>query len=460
MTLNLILCGTLIFVNATMAFTLGLSAKPHKQVIIENTFPKERLNDPDVLALAKQYRLRLWQLAGLLALFSLSLLLTRRESILMTIFWLSLLLNFGLSYGLQIRYIRKLHALKVARGWQLPVAPMVIDTKLIQNKNRKLVAFSWLLPSLGLTLGYLWWLFRYEATAFWPLGLTVVSLWLFSWAMWLVIKRLPVRPVTKEAAINQQFNDLTKHTWSLMIVAMPYFLLLLLWLPQVMMNTTGIWSTLSTVLFSLAIATGVGLSFWLLLRLRKRQDHLLSQVVDYRYSGEDEYWRFGMYINPADSRLMVPDRVGLNIGINLGRPAGKALGIASLVLIFGLMVGSLIPVYRMDFAKDAFIGKVADQTLVLDAPFAKQSRIPLSEIKAVTLVKTLPQDTVRTNGYGGENYLTGEFKVADKNARLYLNAKVPPYLHIVTAKRDYYFSNRTKEQTRMLYDKLHNQIPD
>ena len=73
MTLNLILFVTLVIVNATMAFTLGLAAKPHKQVIIENTLPKERLNDPAVTALAKQYRLRLWQLAALVSLFSLSL---------------------------------------------------------------------------------------------------------------------------------------------------------------------------------------------------------------------------------------------------------------------------------------------------------------------------------------------------------------------------------------------------
>ena len=278
--------------------------------------------------------------------------------------------------------------------------------------------------------------------------------------MWLVIKRLPVRPVTKEAAINQQFNDLTKHTWSLLMVGLPYLLLLLLWLPQVMMNTTGFWSTLSSVVFGLAIAAGLYLTFWLLLRLRKRQDQLLQQVTDYRYAGEDEYWRFGMYINPNDSRLMVPDRVGMNIGMNLGRPAGKVFGIASLILVFGLMIATLIPVYRMDFVKDAFSGKIAVDTLVLAAPFAKKSQIPLHEIKEVTLVETLPPDTLRTNGYGGENYLTGDFKVANKRARLYLNVRQKPYLQVITQNRDYYFSGRTPEQALALYTKIQSQIPE
>lgn len=460
MTLNLILFVTLVIVNATMAFTLGLAAKPHKQVIIENTLPKERLNDPAVTALAKQYRLRLWQLAALVSLFSLSLLLTKRESFLMTFFWLALLLTLGLSYALELRYIRKMHALKVARGWQLPVAPLMVDTKLVQNKNRKLVSFIWLLPSLGLTLGYLWWLSLHDSAGFWPLSITALGLWLFSWAMWLVIKRLPVRPVTNEAAINQQFNDLTKHTWSLLMVGLPYLLLLLLWLPQVMMNTTGFWSTLSSVVFGLAIAAGLYLTFWLLLRLRKRQDQLLQQVTDYRYAGEDEYWRFGMYINPHDSRLMVPDRVGMNIGMNLGRPAGKVFGIASLILVFGLMIATLIPVYRMDFVKDAFSGKIAADTLVLAAPFAKKSQIPLHEIKEVALVETLPPDTLRTNGYGGENYLTGDFKVANKRARLYLNVRQKPYLQVITRNRDYYFSGRTPEQALALYTKIQSQIPE
>lgn len=460
MTLNLILFITLVFVNATMAFTLGIAATPHKQVIIENTLPKDKLTDPAVRTLAKEYRLRLWQLAGLVSLFSISLLFPQRESVLMTLFWLSLLLTLGLSYALEIRYIRKMHALKVARGWQLPVAPIMVDTKLVQNKNRKLVSFIWLLPSLVLTLGYLWWVARHDPDSLAPLSLAAISLWLFSWAMWLVIKHLPVRPVTKEAAINQQFNDLTKHTWSMMMVGMPYFLLFLLWLPQVMMNTTGIVSTLSSVVFGLLIVTGFILTFWLLLRLRKRQDQLLNQVPDYRYTGEDEYWRFGMYINPQDSRIMVPDRVGMNIGINLGRPAGKVFGIASLVLIFGLMIGTLIPVYRMDFVKDAFIGKITEDTLVLDAPFARKSEIPLSAIKAVALVPEMPGKTVRTNGYGGENYLTGDFKVAGKKATLYLNVKQPPYLHVSTKNRDYYFSNRTEAQTRALYEKIQSQFPD
>ncbi|EOH86023.1 hypothetical protein UAS_01714 [Enterococcus asini ATCC 700915] len=180
MTLNLILFITLVFVNATMAFTLGIAAKPHKQVIIENTLPKDKLTDPAVHTLAKEYRLRLWQLAGLVSLFSISLLFPQRESFLMTLFWLSLLLTLGLSYALELRYIRKMHALKVARGWQLPVAPIMVDTKLVQNKNRKLVSFIWLLPSLVLTLGYLWWLARHDPDSFAPLSLAAISLWLFS----------------------------------------------------------------------------------------------------------------------------------------------------------------------------------------------------------------------------------------------------------------------------------------
>lgn len=454
MTLQLVFFLTLVLINVAMAFTIGIAGKAHKQVIIENTFPKEHLDDPAVLALAKKFRHSLWLLAALGSLLGLSLFFFQKESLQMTSFWLCLLFTLGGSYAVEIRYIRKMHDLKVAKGWQLPVAPMVIDTKLIQAKNRKLVPLISLLPALLLTLIYLWWLWQINADNFFLLGLSALSFWILSVSLWFVVSRLPVRPITKNAAINQQLNDVTKHTWSLMMITLPYFLLALLWVPQLSMEITGPGATALAVLFPVLLCVFLLYTVRTLLRLRKHQDQLLTQIEDYRYAGEDQYWRFAMYINPDDSRIMVPDRIGLNIGVNLGRPAGKVLGIGSLVLIFGLMIGTLIPLYRMDFVKDTFSAQLTQETLTLDAPFAKESQIPLSQIQSVELVDKLSGKAVRTNGYGGDHYLTGEFKVANKKATLYLTVDTTPYLHLVTKDRDYYFSSQEKNQATELYQEI------
>ncbi len=45
--------GILILCNVTMAFVSALAAKPHNYVIIENTFPADKINDPQVLHFSK-----------------------------------------------------------------------------------------------------------------------------------------------------------------------------------------------------------------------------------------------------------------------------------------------------------------------------------------------------------------------------------------------------------------------
>ena len=47
------------------------AAKPHNYVIVENTFPADKINDPLVLAFRQNYRKRQFQLAFLLTIFRL-----------------------------------------------------------------------------------------------------------------------------------------------------------------------------------------------------------------------------------------------------------------------------------------------------------------------------------------------------------------------------------------------------
>ncbi len=97
----------------------------------------------------------------------------------------------------------------------------------------------------------------------------------------------------------------------------------------------------------------------MLLDLRKKQDQLLEPAGQPRYYGEDAYWRYGFYINPNDARLFVPDRVGMNIGINLGKRSGQIVSGITAVFLLVLMVGTIIPMYRLDFAPDAITGDPA-----------------------------------------------------------------------------------------------------
>ena len=148
--LSPIILVILISCNFIMAFTNSLAAKPHNYVIVENTFPADKINDPLVLVFRQNYRKRQFQLAFLLTILDLSLLIPMKDSIFMLLFFILLYITIGAGYFLQIRYIRKGHQLIVDNNWQLTQQPIQVDTKLVLEKNQKLVSPWWFVLSFVL----------------------------------------------------------------------------------------------------------------------------------------------------------------------------------------------------------------------------------------------------------------------------------------------------------------------
>ena len=68
----------LVSVAFFMAFTMGIYANPHKNIILENTLPEDKLQDPSVQAIRKRYKKRLVQLAAVFSVLSLHLFLMIR----------------------------------------------------------------------------------------------------------------------------------------------------------------------------------------------------------------------------------------------------------------------------------------------------------------------------------------------------------------------------------------------
>ena len=133
----------LVSVAFFMAFTMGIYANPHKNIILENTLPEDKLQDPSVQAIRKRYKKRLVQLAAVFSVLSLPLLFIPYDSILLFLFLLLLFSFIGSGYYLQIVYIRKMAALKMQNGWLLPKRPLLIDTQLVLNKNQKLISCNY-----------------------------------------------------------------------------------------------------------------------------------------------------------------------------------------------------------------------------------------------------------------------------------------------------------------------------
>lgn len=445
----------LIAIYFTLAFTLRLAGKPHKQVVLENTLPIEHLNHPQVLAVTKRYKKSLWLIAILFSLGSLPLFFISYDSLLMSFFWLLLISSMVTFYFCQIYFIRQMHQLIVKKQWQLPIQPFLIDTQLILQKNQKIISSWWFLPPVILWLmGSFYSLVSTTFDGAWIMVLANGLTLLISFVSWLAIARLPVRPLTNNQQINQQYNDLTKHDWSFLMLSISWILVPLLFIPVVSPMISTFMGNLLAIFLITAIIFWTGFTFWYLLSLRKKQDQLLAQVTSYRYLDDDQYWRFGFYNNPNDTRLFIPDRIGMNIGMNFGRPLGKVLtGLIGIVLVVAMIV-SILPLYLYDFTANPLQMELTQAEVVLSAPFAPTSEVAISDIESVELIEEVSGKVIRTNGMATDKYATGKFTVAGKAANFYIDYQSSPILHLVTEKRDYYYTNKESGKTLTSYQEL------
>lgn len=450
-----IILVVLIACNFIMAAVSSLAAKPHNYVIVENTFPADKMADPKVVAFRKAYKKRQFQLAFGLSVLDLLLLIPMKESIFMILFFLLLYLTIGSGYLLQLRYIRKGRKLIVDNHWQLTEQPIRVDTRLVLEKNRKLVSPWWFALSFVLLLLLTYLSYRQgSGNLSWILmAVCGVSLMLFLLSWW-AIKRLPVRSLTEDSRLNGAYNDLTKFYWSSFTVSTSFFVLLIVYIPILTMTADDAFFTSLMVLEFLLIVLFCGATFWWLLRLRKKQDQLLMQSTTFRYAGDDYYWRYGLYYNPEDPRVMIPDRIGMNLSVNVGRIGGKLfLGIVPLLLIVAMIV-TVGPLYILDYRPDPLTYSIQQQAVQFDGPLTKEQTIPYADIERVALIDHLPDEGMKLNGIGTKDYALGSFKIDGRQAALFVDHRSKPILKISTKERDYYYTNTDPAVTKQVYQKI------
>lgn len=453
--MNYLFIGMLIFINVLQAFTLGLAGKPHQQVILENTIPKEYLNHLEVKRIASRYRLRLWQLAAVYSVLSFSLLLLSYESLQLTAFWLLLFSSLTTTYLCKIYFIREMRRLLVRNQWQSLIMPKRIDTALIINKNQRMVPIYWLHLSYILSFPLAWYTMRVSdlSTASILLA-SSTGLFLFMLVNYYYIGRIPAKSLTSDSELNQTYNDLTKHSWSFLTILINWLMLPLLFLPIFMSQTSGLLAYSLIVIYSCLLLFMVFFTIAYLYHLRKKQDRLLMQSFDFRYSGEDQYWTYGVYINPNDPKLFVPDRIGMNIGINLGKTSGKIIMSITIFLLVATFFMTVIPTYLYDFTANPLRFKKTQETILLSAPFAPTATIPLESIQIVELVDSLPNQLTKTVGIATDNYAIGRFNINNRTSYLYIDYRSSPILKIQTDTIDYYYTNKQSKQTLSLYQLL------
>lgn len=451
--MNFFLYLLLVGVNFLMALAGRIPANPHKNIILETTLPKEKLQDEQVLTISRTYKKRLLQWAFIFSVAALPILTISYDSLTLIYFLVMIFGFIGTSFYLQVIYIRKVTTVKVQNNWILPTSPLLVDTTLVANKNRKLISIWWFLPSILITI--LGCIYSFTTLGLsngnWIIGLISLLMSAMFLLFYYFIARFPVKPLTSDETINQQVNDQMRHHWSVLMAVSALVLSPLAFISVSSVSIPYEKMMLFSIGYALLILGFVLFTFYYLFSSRKKQDQLIAQAKEYRYSDEDQYWKYGIYINPNDKRIMIPDRVGMNISVNLGRPAGKlALGIIGVLILFSL-VGASVPMVISDFSANPFELSTSHNGISLSAPLSQSRKITWDEIESVELINTLPKDRLKLYGTATENYLTGEFQINNEPAYLLVLTNKKPILEIKTNDKLYYYTNKDTTLTEKYY---------
>ncbi|MTD42162.1 hypothetical protein GIX45_26750 [Erwinia sp. CPCC 100877] len=457
--MNTMLYFVLVIVGFILAFSGRVPANPHKNVILETTLPKDKLTDPQVLAVSRKYKKRLWQGSLLFALIALPIIILPYDSLVLIYFLIDLILFIGSFFYLEVIYIRKMTAVKVNNRWVVPTGPIVVDTKLVAAKNQRMLSVWWFLPSIIIAVvGFIYSLQTDSGQSTWLFGLISLGIIGLFLVFYYFIARQPVKPLTSDERINQSVNDIMRHHWSVLTIVSALVLSPLAFIPGLSPAIPYEQILGFAVGYGLVILVYIIFIFYYLFSSRRKQDLLIAQAAEYCYHDEDQYWKYSVYINPNDPRIMIPDRIGMNLSVNLGRSAGKWIMGSIGVITALILVTAIVPLLIGDFSANPFELTTSQTGVSLSAPLARTRKIDWQEIERIDLIDSLPKKQLRVYGTATQRYLTGEFQIEEQPAYLLVYKDHQPILKIKTKDKIYYYTNKDNKLTRQYFNKLQKKL--
>jgi len=429
-----------------------------KNIVLENTLPDEALKSPEIEKILKDFLKKLLLSVVFFGLVLCASFFIQYDSVNMFLFFLAMFGNLGLQFVINVKAIEEVHDLKIQKGWSIGTQKVLVDIQALKVKNRKVFPIWWFAIPFGIFAG----LVAYQVSSQMSTQLILINslsfLLLFVLSVWLyfLVKKMPVKPLTIDSQTNMQMNDVQKSFWCKTVLSLLVFSLVFGFSITFFSSGEGSANLLAFALMMIFTIGFVAYTIALVFGYRKQTTQLLTNAQKVFYENEDQYWKYGVYINPNDSRLFVPSRMNMNLGVNLGKPAGKILAIVTAIALFiGLGVLLMFLGYN-DFTPQPFrLNEINSGQTVELHNFISSRTIETSDIKSVELVPiSYLNKATRNVGSATNSYRTGSFSLNDRELYLLIFNNVDRAVKIQTANRDYFVNQRTLEQTQELYQKL------
>ena len=178
-----------------------------------------------------------------------------------------------------------------------------------------------------------------------------------------------------------------------------------------------------------------------------KKDDILSQAKNIEYMDDDYYWRKGWYSNPNDKRIFVPSRLNtMNQEFNMAKKSAIVINIVLLLIILGTLIVCLVPI-----DKNVIVKAGNDQISVKSGMY--KTEFKRSDILDLDLVDDLEDDSyIRTNGISMGEIGIGRFR-GKKSGRLdlYINSAKRPLVRVKLKNKLVYISGDKNKKAEKIY---------
>lgn len=446
---NLIWMPALLVVVFSIYFTFKTAASFRKDVVLNVTLPKGVQTDRRVEELIKHYALKNNLLLGLALIFSILILLVTKVSLIISLLLLTIAIIGVLGWLNMLNYSNKLRQLKEAEKWFVGETEIIHGDLLVSREKDKIaVSFYWFsIPLIISSALYIWQRGNFNEQI--P-ALTALFQTLLCSLLWLIFSKERSTVRSTDSEVNLALTRISIRSWTLLWLLWPTLHSVLLLLLTLISPNTWLENTLTLVPFTIiSIIFGI---IWTTIFIKRKQEEILQRSDSSFTVDQDQYWPYGFYYNPNDTRVFVEKRLGYGKTINYGTTKGKWLGYGNIALALIVIVAVIAFFGVMD--SSTFTLSVEADQIVVKAPIYGVT-LDIEDVESAALLDVLPSGVIRTNGAETAEYMLGNFTMGKYGkSKVYVYKDHSPYLVLRTKDIHLFFNSKVQSETERLFSQL------
>lgn len=345
---------------------------------------------------------------------------------------------------------RELYRIKKERGWfdETTKHKVIIDTKLSASTGRMAPSWKWHIPVavvLVLTGGIAYTKTDGFGTGGIELMMLIVSL--FMCVMFagfhICIAGRRNKVYSENTELNFEANKLHKSAWAWACLWSSIFTSAA-GIYVIYDSVNGGFSDRAMMIYVVLVTVSVFIMVYNIIRGERKIRNMLDGDSSAVYIDDDEYWKWGIYNNPSDRRIMVQSKwSSTKYTVNVGHPVGKVIMWATVLLLVGTLVFTLWTFVALGNTETFFT--VEDNTVTFDAFMYKYTVDP-AEIENIALIDEMPDEHFsRSNGASTGKVNIGNYQGSETGrCKMFIHNGESPILMIETDNMTV-FANSTEE---------------